>query len=230
MTIDIPGAFMHSDMDELIHVHLKGAMVDLLIRVNPGKYEKYIVYKNGKKVLYVKLQKALYGTLQVALLFWENVSAFLVNELGFEMNPYDKCVVNKIINGKQCTIIWHVDDFKLSHGCVKYLHGMKDLILTLEVRKGMAIKWYIDASFAVHPDMQSHLGGTMTVGKGSIYSFSRKQRINTKSSTEAKLVAVDDGLPLVLWMHNFLEAQGFEVTDNVVYQDNLSAIQLEKNG
>ena len=107
---------------------------------------------------------------------------------------------------------------------------MKDLILTLEVREGMAIKWYIDASFAVHPDMQSHLGGTMTVGKGSIYSFSRKQRINTKSSTEAKLVAVDDGLPLMLWMCNFLEAQGFAVTDNVVYQDNLSAIQLEKNG
>ena len=92
-----------------------GALVDLLIRVNPGKYEKYVVYENGKKVLYVKLQKALYGTLQVALLFWENVSAFLVNELAFEMNPYDKCVVNKIINGKQCTIIWHVDDFKLSH-------------------------------------------------------------------------------------------------------------------
>jgi len=31
------------------------------------------------------------------------------------LNPYDKCVVNKKINGEQCTIIWHVDDLKLSH-------------------------------------------------------------------------------------------------------------------
>ena len=74
-----------------------------------------MVMENGKKVLYVVLQKALYGTLQAALLFWENVSAFLVNELGFKRNPYDSCMVNKMINGKQCTIIWHVDDFKLSH-------------------------------------------------------------------------------------------------------------------
>jgi hypothetical protein len=63
-----------------------------------------------------------------------------------------------------------------------------------------------------------------------VYSFSRKQRINTKSSTEAELVGVDDGMPLVVWTRNFLEAQGFSVSDNVVFQDNQSAILLEKNG
>ncbi len=71
--------------------------------------------ENGKNVIYVILQKALYGTLQAALLFWQNISTFLIEELGFEMNPYDRCVVNKIINGKQCTIIWHVDDMKGLH-------------------------------------------------------------------------------------------------------------------
>lgn len=35
--------------------------------------------------------------------------------MGFELNPYDKCVANKIINGKQCTMTWYVDDNKLSH-------------------------------------------------------------------------------------------------------------------
>ena len=31
------------------------------------------------------------------------------------MNPYDVCCMNKEINGKQYTIVWHVDDLKLSH-------------------------------------------------------------------------------------------------------------------
>ena len=34
---------------------------------------------------------------------------------GFETNPYDWCVANKDINGSQCTIVWHVDDLKVSH-------------------------------------------------------------------------------------------------------------------
>jgi hypothetical protein len=36
-------------------------------------------------------------------------------EWGFELNPYNWCVANKMINGKQCTILWHVDDLKISH-------------------------------------------------------------------------------------------------------------------
>jgi hypothetical protein len=70
----------------------------------------------------------------------------------------------------------------------------------------------------------------MSLGKGSVYSLSRKQRINTKSSTEAELVGVDDGMPLVVWTRNFLTSQGFEIGDNVIYQDNQSAMLLEKNG
>ena len=38
-----------------------------------------------------------------------------LQEWGFVLNPYDKCVANKNIEGKQCTIIWHVDDLKISH-------------------------------------------------------------------------------------------------------------------
>ena len=34
---------------------------------------------------------------------------------GFEINPYDWCIANKTIKGSQCTIIWHVDDLKISH-------------------------------------------------------------------------------------------------------------------
>jgi hypothetical protein len=69
------------------------------------------VNEKGKPVLYVRLLKALYGTLQAALLFWKDLTGNFA-EWGFELNPYDWCVANKMINGKQCTILWHVDDLK----------------------------------------------------------------------------------------------------------------------
>ena len=34
---------------------------------------------------------------------------------GFVVNPFDQCVANKVINGTQATITWHVDDLKISH-------------------------------------------------------------------------------------------------------------------
>ena len=68
----------------------------------------------GKQVIYVRLLKALYGTLKAALLFWENLSDTL-QEWGFKINPYDWCVANKMINGNQCTIGWHVDNLKIPH-------------------------------------------------------------------------------------------------------------------
>jgi hypothetical protein len=70
----------------------------------------------------------------------------------------------------------------------------------------------------------------MSLGKGSVYSTSTWQKLNTKSSTEAELVGVDDVMPLVLWTRYFLEAQGYEVRENKVFQDNKSAILLEENG
>ena len=66
------------------------------------------------------------------------------------------------------------------------------------------LRWNIDASYAVHPDMRSHAGASFALGNGSIISISAKQKINTKSSTEAELVAVDDAMTLVLWAKYFL--------------------------
>jgi len=48
------------------------------------------------------------------MLFWRTLTAKLV-EMGFEINPHDRCVANKLIDGKQCTILWHVDDITVSH-------------------------------------------------------------------------------------------------------------------
>ena len=61
------------------------------------------------------MDKALYGTMQAALIWWKRLSSYLIKKLGFTTNPYDECVVNTSINGKQCTIGWYVDDIKKSH-------------------------------------------------------------------------------------------------------------------
>ena len=92
------------------------------------------------------------------------------------------------------------------------------------------VKWYSDAAFATHNDLRSHTGGTMTMGHGGIINISTKQKLNTKSSTEAELVGVDDVMPQILWTRYFLEAQGVKMPPSTIAQDNQSAILLEKNG
>jgi hypothetical protein len=67
------------------------------------------------------------------------------------------------------------------------------------------------------------------MGKGSTCSASKSQRLNTKSSTEAEVVGVDDAMEQVLWTHCFLEAQGWKVEKNTVHQDNQSAALVERN-
>jgi len=112
---DIPGAFLHADMDQDIHMLLEGTITELIVKLEPRLYRKYIWRnKNDKPMLYVKLRKALYGTLQAALLFWKLLSNTL-KELGFKINEYDQCVANETINGRQCTVVWHMDDLKISH-------------------------------------------------------------------------------------------------------------------
>jgi hypothetical protein len=111
-----------------------------------------------------------------------------------------------------------------------YLNGTRKDVLTLSADDLTVIKWYVDASFAVHPDFKSHSGAVMTMGDGAIQSCSRKQKLNTRSSTEAELVGVDDFMTPILWTKLFLEAQGVKVKDNILYQVNQSAILLEKNG
>jgi hypothetical protein len=69
------------------------------------------------------------------------------------------------------------------------------------------------------------------MGRGYRISASTKQKVNTRSSTASELVGVDDLMPSILWTRLFLEAQGYAVQENnIVFQDNKSAILLEKNG
>ena len=366
MTLDIPGAFMQTDIDETIHIRLDGPLADLLIKVDPS-YQDYVCHERGQRVIYTCLNKALYGTLQAAMLFWKELTKFVTADLGFTINPYDSCVANKIIDGKQCTILWHVDDIKMSHvsqdvleslmkriearfgkeapltvtrgpvheylgmtidfsrpgtvqfhmkafiddliaetpsellkgmaaspagqhlfnvnencpklskeqaelfhhltakllylskrtrpdiqtavaflttrvsspdyddykklgRCLKYVAEMKDIPLVLEAVGLHSICWWVDASFGVHPNLRSHTGATLSFGKGSPFAVSCKQKLNTRSSTEAELVGVNDAMSLILWTRRFMEAQGYMIRDNVILQDNQSTMLLARNG
>ena len=90
---------------------------------------------------------------------------------------------------------------------MRYLRNASHIPLTLEADGTHIIKWWGDASDATHDDMKSHTGSVMTLGKGAIYGSSTRQRINTKSSTESELVAVNDVMPQILWTRYFLEIQ-----------------------
>ena len=377
-TVDIPGAFLQTVASDGTIIKLQGAIVEALIKINP-EWRQYVVHEGAKGIptIYSEALKALYGTVDASRLFFEDLSEYLEKHMGFKRNPYDWCVMNKTIDGKQCTIIWHVDDLMISHvdpdvvsnvikdlsdkygktapltvnrgkvheylgmvfdftdpGSVKvtmyqYIddiidgapdiykvssreHGVgmatpapsnlyeirspdsetnqllaeveredyhsltaqclylskrgrpdlqtsiafhctrvkkpdtddqkklartiRHLIATihlpliLHVNEHGVIEWWVDASFAVHEDMKSRTGMYMSLGTGTIHAASKKQKINTSSSTHAELVGVSDALPKMLWCRYFMEAQDYSVEDVYVYQDNQSAILLENNG
>ena len=122
------------------------------------------------------------------------------------------------------------DDWAKLTRLLVYVKGTMDLKLRLTSEGTGVVKWWVDASFATRSERRSQTGGCLSLGAGAIFSFSKKQKLVTKSSTEAELVGVDDVLPQVIWTRNFLLAQGWSVRDNIVYQDNQSAMLLEKNG
>ena len=122
------------------------------------------------------------------------------------------------------------DDYKKLGRCIRYLQDNVDILPTLEMNDSGIIWWWVDASFAIHPDMKSHTGATVSMGGGCPFSLSLRQWINTRSSMEAEQVGVNDTMYLMIWTRLFLEGQGFKVIDNVVHQDNQSAMLLTRNG
>ena len=354
-------AYLHADMDDFVVIKLQGPIVDILCEMKP-EYLKFVVLENGKKTLYMQLMKALYGCIKSALLWYELFTGEL-REMGFELNPYDKCVANKMINGKQCTIAWWVDDNCLTHlsdivldGIIKRIErkfgkmtvtrGDKHTFLGMDLKfpgdgtlwinmkqhileaieafnepltrsaatpamRGlfnvddeskelseekkerfvsvvMKLLWvakrgrpdtelttaflctrsskcteqdwaklrrllhflqstideervlganslthlytWVDAAYAVHDDCKSHTGGAMSFGRGVFGTKSTKQKLNTKSSTEAEVVGVSDFLTSNIWTENFMKHQGNGLMENTLYQDNTSAMRMERNG
>jgi hypothetical protein len=377
VTCDIPGAFLQADWpaDKDCFLKFENVMVDMICHIDP-KYKKNVIYRGKKKIIYAKLTKAVYGTLLGAILFYEKLSKQLI-EWGYIQNNYDACTFNKVINGEQITIQFHVDDLKISHKqqsvlddvlndlnikfgtkkkalsatrgevhdylgitinydeprkvkftmidyledilsempsdmsgtaktpardnlftiddsspllnvkdadfyhrttarllfaakrarpdlqvavaymctrvkaptvadylklvrTIQYLRATIYMPLVLGWDESGQMTWSVDASFAIHNDMRSHTGALLSLGQGALMSMSSKQKINTKSSTEAELVGVDDAMNFVVWIQLFIGEQLKTVSkdsalsklmsETIILQDNTSTIQLENNG
>jgi hypothetical protein len=113
---------------------------------------------------------------------------------------------------------------------MKYIRGTRDTPLILSANGSGILKWWVDASFAVHPNMRGHSGGRLSLGRGFPIVGSTKQKLNTRSSTGSEIVGADDFMPAICWTWYFMKAQGDEVRDNILYQDKKGSILMEKNG
>ena len=107
--VDLPGAFLNAENDQNVIMFMRGRLTELMSLVASQTYQKYVTVEMGQRVLYVKVQKAFCGMLKSVLLFNKKLRGNL-ESIGFEINSYDPCVANKVINGQQMTIIWHVND------------------------------------------------------------------------------------------------------------------------
>ena len=78
--------------------------------------------------------------------------------------------------------------------------------------------------------MKGHSGGTISMGKGSLYCTSVEQKMVTYISTESEVIGVCDTLPQVIWTTNFLKDQRYIVQSSMLHQDNQSSMLLDRNG
>jgi hypothetical protein len=90
------------------------------------------MHRTRKESTILETTESIVGCVQSALLWYELFSGTL-QAMGFKLNLYDTCVANKTTNGKQCTIVWYVDDNKVSHAHDKVV---TDVIEKIEARFG----------------------------------------------------------------------------------------------
>jgi hypothetical protein len=121
------------------------------------------------------------------------------------------------------------DNWKKLVRVLSYLKGTLDLLLTISCKNIDKLTWYVDGSYAIHEDMKGQSGAVLMVGDNVVLTRSSKQKVNTRSSTEAEIIAIDDTLPTIQWAKSFLKDQGYDM-DTVIKEDNKSTILLMKNG
>ena len=119
------------------------------------------------------------------------------------------------------------DDWGKVKRVLRYLKGTLHMPLILLADLLTLSRWWVDTAYAVHNDCWGHTGAGMSFGQRMALSYSWKHKINTKSSTEAKLVGVDESLGYILWVHYCMVEQGYDMEPSLLYQDNMSDILLK---
>jgi hypothetical protein len=134
-------------------IKIRGILVDMLLEIAYDVYKDFVMTdKKGTKQLIVQCQNAIYGTMVASLLYYRRFCKTLT-DIGFELNPYDPCVANKMIDGHQMTITFHVDDCKFSHKRPKTMDKM--------------IHWLRQEYESVFTDSS----GKMTVSRGKVHTY-----------------------------------------------------------
>ena len=116
-----------------------------------------------------------------------------------------------------------------------YLLSTQTRGIVLRIGDSMSVSTvsvYADASYGVHSDSgKSHTGCVIMIGEaGPVLVNSSKQKIVTKSSSEAELVSVSDSASQGIHLWNFLGAQGYDMPPLRLLQDNKSTISLLMRG
>ena len=125
-----------------------------------------------------------------------------------------------------------VDDKQKLLRVLKYLNGSQDLCLVFQGDGSRILKLNasIDASFGIHSDGKSHSGYVAMMAGASVESKSKKQSLNTKSSTESEMVALSDMSSLAIWWRDFILCQEYDIGAIEIEQDNTSCIRLAEAG
>jgi hypothetical protein len=122
------------------------------------------------------------------------------------------------------------DDWKKLVKVVVYLNSTKHIGLRFS-GSGLERRLSIDAAFGVHHNRRSQSGMARLLGENNVVSAkSSMQKLVTKSSTEAELVAASDFASGGLDFNNFMMAQGYQVEPVMIEQDNKSCITMLEKG
>jgi len=121
------------------------------------------------------------------------------------------------------------DDWNKLIRKLSYLNGTMEYCLYITCTDITKLVWYIDGSYALHEDMRGQSGAVLVTGDCAVLFRSNKQKVNTRSSTEKGVIAIDDALPTNQWTKNFMAEQGY-VLETEIGEDNKSTMLLMKNG
>ena len=122
--------------------------------VNP-ELKTDIIIENGKRILYMRILKALYDCIESSLLWYRYFSQKLCKPV-FKINPYDKCIANKVINGHQCTIAWYANAIQITHTkqqvVTDIINEIKDAFGNLKVTTRGNNHTFLDMQFGMRKD------------------------------------------------------------------------------
>jgi hypothetical protein len=111
---------------------------------------------------------------------------------------------------------------------ITYIRNTIYLPLTIEMNDSRKAHWWVDASFATRYQLRryqlrSQTGATLTMGFRSIYSMSRKQKLNTTSLIEAEIVGVHDTISQIIWVRHFFHSVGKQICPTTSFFNTIKA-------